>query len=159
MFPLLLVDDGIWTAGQAAETTAAHSSTYIDIPLTHLRVYLVVVITMFSGKSASLVSALVAAVGLVVEAEAQLSKPALRSNLDAFWPQLQLALRQPGYSITQWPSGTIAQGCKDLANREKLDPRTIVTYEVLYNDVSRRPYPPLALAAQRLVDNFNHPTP
>ncbi|KAL8375845.1 hypothetical protein RB595_007120 [Gaeumannomyces hyphopodioides] len=92
---------------------------------------------MFAGKHASLLSALVAAAGLALEADAQtLTKPALRSDLDAFWPKLHTALRQPGHTIKQWPAGTIAQGCKDLANREKLDPRTIVTYEVLYGDCS-----------------------
>ncbi|KLU84636.1 hypothetical protein MAPG_03676 [Magnaporthiopsis poae ATCC 64411] len=139
MFPL--VSRRRWNAesrpGSGDDSGAfLHSSSYIDISLAHFESLSCCVIIMFSGKTASLLSALVAAGGLVLEAEAQLSKPALRSNLDAFWPQLQLALRQPGYSITQWPSGTISQGCKDLANREKIDPRTMVTYEVLYNDCS-----------------------
>ncbi|KAL8405003.1 hypothetical protein RB594_009763 [Gaeumannomyces avenae] len=96
---------------------------------------------MFAGKHASLLSALVAAAGLFLEAGAQtLSKPGLRSDLDAFWPKLQAALRQPGHTIKQWPASTIADGCRDLANREKLDPRTIVTYEVLYRDCPSTPW-------------------
>lgn len=79
-----------------------------------------------------IIGAIIAAISIV---QAQLSKPALRNSLDAFWPQLQKKLRNPGYRIKQWPRGIIAQGCKDLAGRENLDPDVITTYEVLYGDV------------------------
>ncbi|TLD08452.1 uncharacterized protein PgNI_07194 [Pyricularia grisea] len=80
-----------------------------------------------------LICAIVATIAI---AQAQLSKPALRNSLDAFWPQLQKRLRNPGYRIKQWPRGVISQGCKDLAGREGLDPEVITTYEVLYGDCS-----------------------
>ncbi|KAF3012796.1 hypothetical protein E8E14_006609 [Neopestalotiopsis sp. 37M] len=61
-------------------------------------------------------------------ANGALSKPALWPNLDKFSPDLTDDLPMPGYSITEWPSGTISQGCLNIANRDGQNPSSFRAY-------------------------------
>ncbi|ETS86897.1 hypothetical protein PFICI_00725 [Pestalotiopsis fici W106-1] len=67
-------------------------------------------------------------------ANGALSKPALWPNLGKFSPDLTAGLPMPGYQVTQWPAGTISQGCLYIADRDGQDPAFFRAYSVLLND-------------------------